>query len=105
MAAAGTNGAAPGCPVDRTSLRPVSDRPVSVRTLPRLLPIALAAALLASGCTNMSREAQGTLSGAGIGAAGGVALTALTGGSLLAGGLVGAGVGAVAGNLKSKGYW
>lgn len=84
---------------------PVSDRPVSVRTLPRLLPIALAAALLASGCTNMSREAQGTLSGAGIGAAGGVALTALTGGSLLAGGVVGGAVGAVAGNLKSKGYW
>ncbi|MGO4722960.1 MULTISPECIES: hypothetical protein [unclassified Inquilinus] len=79
---------------------------MSVRTLPRrLLPIALAAALLASGCTHMNREAQGTLSGAGIGAAGGVALTALTGGSLLAGGLVGAGVGAVAGNLKSKGYW
>ncbi|MGF6230661.1 osmotically inducible lipoprotein OsmB [Inquilinus ginsengisoli] len=71
----------------------------------RLLPIALAAALLAAGCTNMSREAQGTLSGAGIGAAGGVALTALTGGSLLAGGVIGAAAGGVAGNLKSKGYW
>ncbi|WP_026868772.1 hypothetical protein [Inquilinus limosus] len=71
----------------------------------RLLPIALAAALLAAGCTNMNREAQGTLSGGALGAAGGVGLAALTGGSLLAGGVIGGAAGAVAGNLKSKGYW
>ena len=70
-----------------------------------LLPIVLAAALLAAGCSNMNREARDTLGGAGIGAAGGVALTALTGGSLLAGGVIGAAAGGVAGNLKSKGYW
>jgi uncharacterized lipoprotein len=59
--------------------------------------IAMAAVLLA-GCSNLSRQEQRTLSGGAIGAAGGVALAAATGGtSLLAGGLIGGGAGAAIG--------
>ncbi|GGF13830.1 hypothetical protein GCM10011611_19440 [Aliidongia dinghuensis] len=61
--------------------------------------IAVAAVLLA-GCSNLSRAEQRALSGGAIGAAGGVALAAATGGtSLLAGGLIGAGAGATIGAL------
>jgi len=56
-----------------------------------LLVVALA------GCTNMTRLQQRMLSGGAIGAAGGLALTAATGGSMLAGGMIGAAGGAAVG--------
>ena len=54
------------------------------------------------GCTDMTREQQGTLSGAGIGAAAGAGIAALSGGSGWTGAAIGAVAGGVAGNLKSK---
>jgi hypothetical protein len=65
----------------------------------RTLPVLAAALLLLTACSGMSRTQQRMLSGGAIGAAGGVALTALTGGSLLAGGLVGGAGGAAVGGL------
>lgn len=61
--------------------------------------IALAATLL-GGCSNLSRQEQRALSGGAIGAAGGLALAAATGGtSLLAGAAIGGGAGAAIGAL------
>jgi len=73
---------------------------ISVRTF---VPAAtVAAALLVSGCANMSETQKGTA----IGAAGGAALGALiskgTGGSAGKGAAIGGVVGAVAGNIWSK---
>ena len=64
----------------------------------RILALVLVVSTLGA-CSNMSRDQQRMLSGGAIGAAGGVALGALTGGSWLIGGLVGAGAGTVAGAL------
>jgi hypothetical protein len=63
------------------------------------LPILLAGLLSLSACSGMSATQQRMLSGGAIGAAGGVALTAITGGSLLAGGLIGGAGGAAVGGL------
>jgi len=60
--------------------------------------LVLALAML-GGCSNMTRQQQRMLSGAGIGAAGGMLLTAATGGSVLAGGMIGAGAGAAVGAM------
>ena len=54
------------------------------------------------GCSGMTRTQQTTLSGAGIGAAGGVVLGALVGGSPLVGAGVGAAVGGVAGYIVGE---
>ena len=54
---------------------------------------------LLTGCDHLSRQQQRALSGGAIGAAGGLALTAITGGSLLVGGLVGGAGGAAIGAL------
>lgn len=54
------------------------------------------------GCTDMTREQQGTLSGAAIGAAGGAGIAALSGGSGWTGAAIGAVAGGIAGNIKSK---
>ena len=54
-----------------------------------------------SGCSNMPREAQRTLSGGALGMAGGVALTALTGGSLIGGAIIGGAAGAAIGALTT----
>jgi osmotically inducible lipoprotein OsmB len=63
----------------------------------------LAMALLGSvACTDMTREQQGTLSGAGIGAAAGAGIAALSGGSGWTGAAIGAVAGGIAGNIKSK---
>jgi osmotically inducible lipoprotein OsmB len=60
--------------------------------------IALAAAVLAlAGCSNLTTQQQRTLSGGAIGTAAGLGIAALSGGSLLLGGLVGAAGGAVVG--------
>ena len=53
-------------------------------------------------CTNMSNEEQGTLTGAGIGAAVGGGIAAVTGGNGWTGAAVGAAAGAVIGNMKGK---
>jgi len=55
-----------------------------------------------AGCTDMTREQQGTLSGAGIGAAAGAGIAALSGGSGWTGAAIGAVAGGIAGNVKSK---
>ncbi len=55
--------------------------------------------LLASGCENMNRTQQRALSGGAIGAAGGLAVTAIAGGSLAAGAAIGAAGGAAIGAL------
>ena len=58
--------------------------------------IALAAVSLA-GCSNMTTAQQRALSGGAIGAAGGVAISAIAGGPLWLGGLLGGAGGAVIG--------
>ena len=63
----------------------------------------LAMTLIGSvGCTDMTREQQGTLSGAGIGAAAGAGIAAISGGSGWTGAAIGAVAGGIAGNMKSK---
>ncbi len=54
-----------------------------------------------SGCSHMPPEAQRAFSGGAIGAAGGVAVTALAGGSLLGGALIGGAAGAAIGALTT----
>jgi osmotically inducible lipoprotein OsmB len=54
------------------------------------------------GCSGMSRTEQTTLSGAGIGAAGGAVLGAVVGGSPLVGAGIGAAVGGVAGYIVGE---
>jgi osmotically inducible lipoprotein OsmB len=63
------------------------------------LSILILSLMLLSGCDHLSRQEQRALSGGAIGAAGGVALTAVTGGSLLVGGLVGGAAGSAIGAL------
>jgi hypothetical protein len=65
----------------------------------RTLSLLALLALPLTACSGMSSTQQRMLSGGAIGAAGGVALTAITGGSLLAGGLVGGAGGAAVGAL------
>ncbi|WP_431281561.1 hypothetical protein ACQW02_19420 [Humitalea sp. 24SJ18S-53] len=65
------------------------------------LSLALAALLLA-GCSNMNRTQQRALSGGAIGAAGGAAVGALTGGSLLTGALLGGAGGAAIGAVTAR---
>jgi osmotically inducible lipoprotein OsmB len=60
------------------------------------------ALLLASACSSMTRQEQRALSGGAIGAAGGAAVGALTGGSLLTGALIGGAGGAAVGALTGK---
>lgn len=63
--------------------------------------LVIAALLLASlaGCSGMSRTQQRAVSGGAIGAAGGAALGAITGGSPLTGALIGGAGGAAVGAL------
>ena len=67
------------------------------------IPAALAVALVAGGCANMTETERGTAQGAGIGAAAGAILGAVTGGSKGAttGAVVGAAAGAVGGHIWS----
>lgn len=55
-----------------------------------------------SACSHMPENAQRALSGGAIGAAGGVAITALAGGSLLGGALIGGAAGAAIGALTTS---
>ena len=58
--------------------------------------------LASTGCTNMTKEEQGTVSGAAIGAAAGVGFTMLTGGNKWTGAAIGAAAGGIAGNIKGR---
>ena len=63
----------------------------------------LAVALVSSvACTNMSREEQGTFTGAGIGALAGAGIAAIAGGNGWTGAAVGAVAGSVVGNIKGR---
>ena len=66
------------------------------------IPLIVIAFLVPVGCTNMTKEEQGTVSGAAIGAAAGVGFTALTGGSKWTGAAIGAAAGGIAGHIKGK---
>lgn len=66
------------------------------------LPIIAAAALGLSACSGMNTTEQRTLSGAGIGAASGAVITAATGGCIICGTAIGAGVGALGGFLYDR---
>ena len=61
-----------------------------------------AAALLTSGCADMSERQKGTAVGAGVGAGVGAVIGSATGGRAGTGAVVGGALGAVAGNLWSK---
>ena len=66
------------------------------------LPLALLLGLSLSGCSNMSNTQQRMLSGGAIGAAGGAAITALTGGCVWCGAAIGGAVGTGAGYVISQ---
>ena len=66
----------------------------------KILSLALAAGFIV-GCTNMSQEEQGTLTGAAIGTAAGAGIGALAG-NAGAGALIGAAAGTVVGNIKGR---
>lgn len=61
-----------------------------------------AAALLMTGCADMSERQMGTAKGAGIGAIAGAVLSSATGGNAGTGAVIGGALGAVGGNLWSK---
>lgn len=61
----------------------------------------VAAVLAMAGCTSMTKQQQGTASGAAIGAVAGAGIVALTGGSAWTGAAVGAVAGGVAGHIKA----
>lgn len=63
---------------------------------------AIALVMLATaGCSGLTVQEQRALSGAGLGAAGGTVLSAIVGGNLLMGALVGGGAGAAIGALTT----
>lgn len=63
---------------------------------------AAACLLMLTGCSGMSQTQQRTLSGAGIGAGVGVVGTAMTGGCISCGAVIGGAVGAGSGYLYDK---
>jgi hypothetical protein len=65
----------------------------------RLVLLPIIGSLLLVGCSHMDRTQQRALSGGAIGAAAGMAISALAGGSLLVGGLAGGAGGAAIGAL------
>jgi osmotically inducible lipoprotein OsmB len=60
--------------------------------------------LFLAGCSNMSNTQQRVLSGGAIGAAGGAAVTAITGGCIWCGAAIGGAVGAGAGYVISQSH-
>jgi hypothetical protein len=56
----------------------------------------------AVGCTSMSSQQQGTLSGAALGAAAGAGISALAGGNAGVGAVAGGALGAVVGNIEGR---
>ena len=66
------------------------------------LALATVAALSVMGCTNMTPREQGTVSGAGIGAAAGAGIAAISGGNGWTGAAIGGVIGGTVGNIKGK---
>lgn len=66
------------------------------------LVVALAAALAASACTDMTPRQQGTVSGGAMGAVAGGGIAAITGGNAWTGAAIGAAAGVTAGYIKSN---
>ncbi len=64
--------------------------------------LVLVLGLTANGCTNMSPEGQGTMSGAMLGAGAGAGIAAIAGGNAGIGALIGGALGATAGYMKGK---
>jgi len=64
--------------------------------------LAVAAALAAAGCTDMTPRQQGTLSGGAIGAVAGAGVASIAGGSAWTGAAVGAAVGGTAGYIRGN---
>ena len=67
----------------------------------KLVTTAAAIALVAA-CTNMTPQQQGTLSGAGIGAAAGAGIAAISGGNAWTGAAIGGVAGGIAGNIHGS---
>lgn len=73
-----------------------------------LSPLRIAAVLAGlvllstAGCSNMNAQQQRALSGGALGAAGGLAISAVAGGPLLLGGLLGGATGAAVGAVTTK---
>jgi osmotically inducible lipoprotein OsmB len=65
-----------------------------------ILAIALMTGVI--GCTTMTPEQQGTVTGAAIGAAAGAGIAAISGGSGWTGAAIGAVAGGVVGNIKGS---
>jgi hypothetical protein len=68
----------------------------------RTLAIAILTTVVAFGCTTMTPQQQGTVSGAAIGAAAGAGIAAISGGSGWTGAAIGAVAGGVVGNIKGS---
>ena len=66
------------------------------------LMVAVAVVAGVIGCTNMTPQQQGTVSGAAIGAAAGAGIAAISGGSGWTGDAIGAVAGGVVGNIKGS---
>jgi hypothetical protein len=62
----------------------------------------IAAVAIVIGCTNMTPQQQGTMSGAAIGAAAGAGIAAISGGSGWTGAAIGAVAGGVVGHMKGS---
>ena len=67
----------------------------------RWIVIAAAIGTIAA-CTNMTPQQQGTLSGAGIGAAAGAGIAAISGGNAWTGAAIGGVAGGIAGNIRGN---
>ncbi len=66
------------------------------------MAVLLSAAVVATGCAQMSERERGTAQGAGAGAVAGAVIGGVTGGNAGRGAVIGGALGAVAGNLWSK---
>lgn len=67
-----------------------------------VLPALALAGMMLGGCANMNSTEQRTLSGGAIGAAGGAAITAVTGGCIACGAVIGGAVGAAGGYVLDQ---
>jgi len=68
----------------------------------KIAAVMLVLAFGTTACSNMTRLQQRALSGGAIGAAGGAAIAAMTGGGVVTGALIGAGGGAAIGALTGE---
>jgi len=71
-----------------------------MKRLVTVVSIAVAASVI--GCTSMTPQQQGTVTGAAIGAAAGAGIAAISGGSGWTGAAIGAVAGGVIGNIKGS---